>query len=426
MAQIKKIIAREIIDSRGWPTVEADVLLDNGLLGRAAVPSGASTGTYEAVELRDGGPRFLGKGVQKAVSHITNEIDKALHGKSIGQQKEVDQILLALDGTPNKKKLGANAILAVSLAYAKASALAKGQELFQYIAELSGNDGNLLPVPLMNIVNGGQHADNPIDIQEFMIVPCGPTFRESLRMGTEVFQNLKKILIAKKLSTALGDEGGFAPQIESNRQVLELLSEASKKSGYEPGRDLFFALDVAATELYKNGAYHLSTEEGTKKTVADMIGYYQKLTKDFPIGSIEDGFSEEDWSGWKQLTEVLGNKIQLVGDDLFVTNPQRLKKGIEQKTANAILIKLNQIGTLTETLEAIQMAKKAGYRNVISHRSGETEDVTIADLAVGTCAGQIKTGSLSRSERLAKYNQLLRIEEKLGSQATISSLNSFH
>lgn len=418
MAKIKSIQGREIIDSRGWPTVEADIVLDNGQLYRAAVPSGASTGSFEAVELRDGDAgRFLGKGVQGAVRNINEVIRSKIKDLPLGQQEKLDQILLELDGTPNKSKLGANATLAVSLVYAKASADAEGLELFQYLAKITGEAGNVLPVPLMNVINGGQHADNAIDIQEFMIVPCAETFRDSLRAGSEIFQTLKKILHSKKLSTALGDEGGFAPEIASNRDVLDLLCEASKKAGYEPGKNLFIALDVAATELYKNGVYEFNTEEGVKKSADELVTYYKRLTTDYPIVSIEDGLSEDDWAGWKKLTDAIGSKVQLVGDDLFVTNPQRLAQGIEQKTANAILIKVNQIGTLTETLKAIQMAKKAGYRNVISHRSGETEDVTIADIAVGTCAGQIKTGSLSRSERLAKYNQLLRIEESLGSQA---------
>ncbi len=418
MAKIKSIQGREIIDSRGWPTVEADIVLDNGQLYRAAVPSGASTGSFEAVELRDGDAgRFLGKGVQKAVRNINEVISAKIKDLPLGQQEKLDQILLELDGTLNKAKLGANATLAVSLVYAKASAGAEGLELFQYLAKMTGEAGDVLPVPLMNVINGGQHADNAIDIQEFMIVPCAETFRDSLRAGSEIFQTLKKILHSKKLSTALGDEGGFAPEIASNRDVLDLLCEASKKAGYEPGKNLFIALDVAATELYKNGAYIFNTEEGVKKSADELVAYYKKLTTDYPIVSIEDGLSEDDWAGWKKLTDAIGSQVQLVGDDLFVTNPQRLAQGIEQKTANAILIKVNQIGTLTETLKAIQMAKKAGYRNVISHRSGETEDVTIADIAVGTCAGQIKTGSLSRSERLAKYNQLLRIEESLGSRA---------
>lgn len=417
MAKIKAVKAREVLDSRGWPTVEADVWLDNGMSGRAAVPSGASTGTFEAVELRDGDAnRYLGKGVLKAVENAA-QLSSKLKGFEAGKQKELDHLLLELDGTKNKEKLGANAILAVSLAYARASADAKKIPLYRYIADTSGEDGNVLPVPLMNVVNGGKHADNPLDIQEFMLVPCADSYGNSLRMGAEIFHHLKKILASKKLATAVGDEGGFAPQIGSNREVLDLLLEAVRKAGYKAGEDVFFALDVASTELHKDGKYALSTEEGKKVEVTDLILYYQKLCEDYPVVSIEDGLSEDDWLGWENLTRTLGKKVQLVGDDLFVTNPERLKKGIKTKAANAILIKLNQIGTLTETLQAIKIAKDAGYRSVISHRSGETEDVTIADLAVGVCAGQIKTGSLSRSERLAKYNQLLRIEEELGAKA---------
>lgn len=417
MAKIKLIKAREVLDSRGWPTVEADVILDSGVVGTSAVPSGASTGTFEAVELRDGDAnRYLGKGVRKAVENAS-QLSGKLKGFETGKQKELDHLLLELDGTPNKAKLGANAILAISLAYARASALAKKQPLYRYIADLSGESGDLLPVPLMNVVNGGKHADNPLDIQEFMLAPVGASFSESLRMGAEVFHHLKKILASKKLATAVGDEGGFAPQLGSNREVLDLLLEAVRKAGLKAGDDLFFALDVASTELFKDGKYALATEEGKKEEVTDLILYYQKLCEDYPIVSIEDGLSEDDWLGWENLTRTLGKKVQLVGDDLFVTNPERLKKGIKSKAANAILVKVNQIGTLTETLEAIRIAKAAGYRAVISHRSGETEDTTIADLAVGVCAGQIKTGSLSRSERLAKYNQLLRIEEELGSKA---------
>jgi enolase len=416
--QIKNIIAREILDSRGWPTVEAEIHFQSGLSAVAAVPSGASTGTYEAVELRDGDPkRYLGRGVTKAVENIHRLIVPRLKGFVSGRQRDLDHLLIDLDGTPNKGKLGANAILAVSLAYAKGSAAVQKTPFYRYIAELSGEAGDLLPMPMMNVINGGQHADNDIDIQEFMIIPSGGTFRDSLRIGAEVFHHLKKLLSSKKLSTGLGDEGGFAPQLESNRQALELISEAATRAGCKPGVDLFFALDAASTEFFKNGKYSLKTEEGEKTTSAELIAYYQKLSLEFPIVSIEDGMAEEDWEGWKNLTATLGSKLQLVGDDLFVTNPKRLEKGIQDKTANAILIKLNQIGTLTETLETIRLARKAGYRSVISHRSGETEDTTIADLAVGTCSGQIKTGSLSRSERLAKYNQLLRIEEALGPQA---------
>ena len=423
---VQAVKAREVLDSRGWPTVEADVILDSGVTGRAMVPSGASTGTYEAVELRDGDSgRYLGKGVRKAVENVGKIIAPKVKGMDAGLQKELDHLLLELDGTKNKEGLGANAILAVSLAYAKASAEAKKAPLYRYIASLTGSDGNLLPVPLMNVVNGGKHADNPLDIQEFMIVPCGPSYGESLRMGAEVFHHLKKLLTSKKLATAVGDEGGFAPQIGSNREVLDLLSEAVKKAGYRAGSDVFFALDVASTEVFKDGKYNLATEEGKKTEVTDLVLYYQKLCDDYPIVSIEDGLAEEDWVGWDNLTRTLGKKVQLVGDDLFVTNPERLKKGIKAKAANAILIKLNQIGTLTETLDAIRTAKEAGYRTVISHRSGETEDAAIADLAVGTSAGQIKTGSLSRSERLAKYNQLLRIEEELGAKAIYPGRKAF-
>ena len=418
MGKIAKVTAREILDSRGWPTVEADILLDTGEIGRAVVPSGASTGTYEAVELRDGeGKRYLGRGVQKAVRNVLETIAPKIQGLQTGRQSELDRQMIELDGSANKARLGANAILAVSLAYARATALAQKIPLYRLIAELAGEPGDLLPVPLMNVVNGGKHADNPLDIQEFMIAPCGVSYGESLRMGVEVFHHLKKLLSARKLSTAVGDEGGFAPALGSNIEVLDLLTGAVTKAGLVPGRDVSFALDVASTELYRESAYALGTEEGVKTTTADLIAYYQKLCSRYPIVSIEDGLAEEDWKGWKSLTRALGAKIQLVGDDLFVTNRERLERGISSKTANAILIKPNQIGTLTETLETIRIAKKAGYRTVISHRSGETEDTTIADIAVGCGAGQIKTGSLSRSERLAKYNQLLRIEEELGPKA---------
>jgi enolase len=426
MASIRSIQAREILDSRGWPTVEADLLFDSGLLARAAVPSGASTGTYEAVELRDeDAKRYLGKGVQKAVRNIREKIAPKVVRFPAGRQEEFDRLLRELDGSPNKKVLGANAILAVSLAYAKGSASAKGLPLYRYIAELTGGPGDLLPLPMMNVVNGGKHAENPLDIQEFMIIPCLESFGESLRVGVEVFQHLKKILSSKKLSTAVGDEGGFAPEIESNRKVLEILSEAAERAGCRVGRELVFALDVAATELCRDGSYRLRTEEGEKRKPEELISYYERLAADFPVVSIEDGLAEEDWEGWMALTSRLGKKIQLVGDDLFVTHPERLKKGIRTKAANAILIKLNQIGTLSETLETIRTAREAGYRTIISHRSGETEDTTIADLAVGSGAGQIKTGSLSRSERLAKYNQLLRIEEELGSQAKFPGKSLF-
>jgi enolase len=417
MAKVQTIKAREILDSRGWPTVEADVILDNGTWGRAAVPSGASTGTFEAVELRDGDEnRYLGKGVRKAVANVGTIASKA-RGFAAGKQKELDSLLLELDGTRNKSSLGANAVLAVSLAYARASAEAKKWPLYRYVAELAGTEGVTLPVPLMNVVNGGKHADNPLDIQEFMLAPVGVSFSESLRMGSEIFQHLKKILASKKLATSVGDEGGFAPQIGSNREVLDLLLEATRKAGYKAGEDVLFALDVASTELFKGGRYALSTEDGKKTEVTEIILYYQQLCEDYPIVSIEDGLAEEDWVGWGNLTRTLGKKVQLVGDDLFVTNPERLRRGVKEKAANAVLIKVNQIGTLTESLEANRIAREAGYRNVISHRSGETEDTTIADIAVGCDAGQIKTGSLSRSERLAKYNRLLRIEEELGAKA---------
>ncbi len=422
---ITSITAREVLDSRGWPTVEADVVI-NGVLGRAIVPSGASTGTYEAVELRDGDPkRYLGKGVQKAVKNVQDVIAPKIKSFAAGDQKALDRLLIDLDGTPNKGKLGANALLAVSMAYAHASANLRKIPLYRYLAEISGQAGNVLPTPLMNVVNGGQHADNPLDVQEFMIVPCGDSFRESLRMGAEVFHQLKKLLSSKKLATAVGDEGGFAPQLNSNLEVLELLVTAVQKAGFKEGSDIFFALDVASTEVFKDGHYSLATEEGRKTEVTDLVAYYQKLCAQFPIVSIEDGLAEEDWVGWANLTRTLGQNVQLVGDDLFVTNPERLKKGIEQKTANSILVKVNQIGTLTETLEAIRVAREAGYTSVISHRSGETEDATIADLAVGVCAGQIKTGSLSRSERLAKYNRLLRIEEELGTGAKYLGAKAF-
>lgn len=418
MSKIQSVVAREILDSRGWPTVEADVFLDSGERGRAAVPSGASLGTFEAVELRDGDDtRYSGKGVRKAVQNIVQKMAAKVRGFEAGRQADLDRLLIELDGTKNKGTLGANAVLAVSLAYAHASAASRKRPVYRYIAEMMGEEGNLLPVPLMNVVNGGRHADNPLDIQEFMIVPCGISFSESLRMGVEVFQSLKRLLASKKLSTAVGDEGGFAPQLGSNREVLDLLAEAARKAKLEPGRDIFFALDVASTEVCADGKYRLHTEEGPKGAADELIAYYQKLCAQYPIVSIEDGLAEEDWKGWESLTKALGSQVQLVGDDLFVTNPERLKKGIAAHVANAVLIKPNQIGTLTETLEAIRIAKDGGYRTVLSHRSGETEDTTIADIAVGTCAGQIKTGSLSRSERLAKYNQLLRIEEELGDKA---------
>jgi enolase len=411
MTQIVDITAREILDSRGNPTVEVDVWLASGAFGRAAVPSGASTGAFEAVELRDGDEaRYLGKGVQQAVRNVNDIILPAVLGMDALEQAELDQTLIALDGTPNKGKLGANAILGVSMAAAKAAANALGIPLFRY---LGGANAKLLPVPMMNILNGGKHADNNVDIQEFMVMPVGAaSFREALRMGTEVFHHLKKVLKQHGLNTAVGDEGGFAPNLSSNEAALEEIMKAITAAGYRPGTDVVLALDVAATEIYKDGYYHLAGE-GLQKTAAEMVAYYEKLVDSYPIVSIEDGLAEDDWEGWKMLTENLGNRIQLVGDDLFVTNIERLQLGIDRATANAILIKLNQIGTVTETLDCIQLAQQHGYNAVISHRSGETDDVTIADLAVATAAGQIKTGAPSRVDRVAKYNQLLRIEEQL-------------
>jgi enolase len=417
MPAIIEVLGREIIDSRGNPTVEAEVFLDNGMKGRASVPSGASTGSHEALELRDKDPkRFLGKGVQKAVQHIRRRIAPKILGMNVTEQDRIDRIMLQLDGTPNKKQLGANAILAVSLACAKAAANGLDIPLYRYIG---GDSANQLPLPLMNIVNGGVHADNNLDLQEFMILPVGAkTFKEGLRIGVEVFHHLKAILKTKGYNTSVGDEGGFAPNLKSNEEAFSLILEAIKKSGYHPGKDIGIGIDAAATEFYKGGSYFLKAEKRPRRTSSEMIDYYESLIKKFPILSIEDGLAEDDWKGWKAMTARLGGKIQLVGDDLFVTNPNRLMKGIRKGVGNAILIKLNQIGTLTETLEVIEIAKKAGYRTVISHRSGETEDTTISDLAVGTNAGQIKTGAPSRTDRVAKYNQLLRIEEELGGRAT--------
>ncbi len=419
MAQIKEVKAREILDSRGNPTVEVDLLMDNGAFGRAAVPSGASTGTFEAVELRDGDrERYLGKGVQKAVDNIHQQIAPSIVGLEASLQTALDEGMIELDGTPNKAKLGANAILAVSLAFAKASAIDAGVPLYRYIASLAGTEGNLLPTPMMNIVNGGQHADNGLDIQEFMIMPVGASsFTKALQMGTEVFHHLKKVLSEQKMATAVGDEGGFAPQIESTTQALSMIEKSVAAAGYQLGSDIVLALDAAASEFCKEGRYQFHGEKEVIESAAGMIDYYARLREQYPILSIEDGLDEEDWEDWTAMTAKLGAHMQLVGDDLFVTNTERLQKGIEQKAANAILIKVNQIGSLTETLRAIKMAQEAGYAVVISHRSGETEDTTIADIAVGTDAGQIKTGSLSRSDRTAKYNQLLRIEAALGGQA---------
>lgn len=412
MSFIADVYAREILDSRGNPTIEVDVTLEDGSMGRAAVPSGASTGAFEAVELRDGDKqRYLGKGVQQAVENVNSLIAPEIEGMNAFDQPAIDRALMELDGTENKGKLGANAILGVSLAVAKAAAESVGLPLYQY---LGGVNAKELPVPMMNILNGGKHADNNVDIQEFMIMPVGAaTFAEGLRMGTEVYHNLKAVLKEKSLATAIGDEGGFAPSLESNADALLGIVEAIQRAGYQPGEQVALALDVAATELYKDGYYHLAGE-GLKKTSEEMIAYYEKLIEEYPIVSIEDGLSEEDWEGWRLLTERLGSKIQLVGDDLFVTNPKRLARGIKEKCGNSILIKLNQIGTLTETLDAIEMAKRAGYTAVVSHRSGETEDVTMAHVAVAVNAGQIKTGAPARTERVAKYNELLRIEEELG------------
>ncbi len=414
MTAILDITGREILDSRGNPTVEVDVRLEDGSFGRAAVPSGASTGAHEAVELRDGGKRYGGKGVEKAVAAVNGEIFDAICGMEAEEQSRIDKAMIALDGTPNKARLGANAILGVSLAVAKAAAAASGLPLYRYVG---GAKAELLPVPMMNIVNGGVHADNPIDFQEFMIMPVGaPNFREALRMGAEIFHTLKKQLADAGLNTNVGDEGGFAPNLKNPDEALGFIAKAVEKAGYRPGEDVFFALDPASTEFFKDGKYVLSGE-GKTLTPEAMVKLYADLVSRYPIVSIEDGMAEDDWDGWKAMTDVLGGKIQLVGDDLFVTNVTRLKRGIDSHIANAILIKVNQIGTLSETLDAVSVAHKAAYRAVISHRSGETEDSTIADLAVATNCGQIKTGSLARSDRLAKYNQLLRIEEQLGDAA---------
>ncbi len=415
---ITRIKAREILDSRGNPTLEVDVELAGGAVGRAAVPSGASTGEHEAWELRDGDKkRYLGKGVLKAVSNVNEKIFPELEGRDALDQVGIDHTLIALDGTPNKAKLGANALLGVSLATAHASAAQLGVELFHY---LGGTNAKVLPVPMMNILNGGAHSDAPIDVQEFMIVPKGAdTFREALRMGVEVFHALKGVLKANKLSTAVGDEGGFAPALKSNEHALEVVIAAIKQAGYKPGKDVFIALDPAASEFYDAATkkYVFKKSDGSKHTAAQMVDFYEGLTRKYPIISIEDGLAENDWDGWKLITQRLGKKLQLVGDDLFVTNTKFLKRGIDEGVANSILVKVNQIGTLTETLDAIEMAKEAGYTAVISHRSGETEDTTIADIAVATNAGQIKTGSLCRTDRVCKYNQLLRIEELLGDNA---------
>ncbi|BCV37319.1 MULTISPECIES: phosphopyruvate hydratase [Shewanella] len=425
MAKIINVIGREIMDSRGNPTVEAEVHLEGGFIGMAAAPSGASTGSREALELRDGDKaRYLGKGVLKAVDNVNGPIREALLGKDATAQAELDGIMIALDGTENKDKLGANAILAVSLAAAKTAAAFKGMPLYAHIAELNGTPGQYsMPVPMMNILNGGEHADNNVDIQEFMVQPVGAkSFREALRMGAEIFHNLKKVLQSKGLNTAVGDEGGFAPNLSSNADALAVIKEAVEAAGYKLGTDVTLALDCAASEFYKDGKYDLAGE-GKVFDSNGFSDFLKSLTEQYPIVSIEDGLDESDWDGWAYQTKILGDKIQLVGDDLFVTNTKILSRGIEQGVANSILIKFNQIGSLTETLAAIRMAKEAGYTAVISHRSGETEDATIADLAVGTAAGQIKTGSLCRSDRVAKYNQLLRIEEQLGAKAAYRGLS---
>ena len=421
MATIEAIVAREILDSRGNPTVEVEVGLDDGTVARAAVPSGASTGAFEAAERRDGdASRYGGKGVEQAVDAVMEEIAPRLYGYDAADQRLVDQEMLALDGTANKGELGANAILGVSLAVAKAAAESAGLPLFRYVG---GPNARLLPVPMMNILNGGSHADSNVDIQEFMIAPIGAaSFREALRWGAEVYHQLKSVLKEKGLATGLGDEGGFAPNLESNRAALDLIIEAITKAGYTPGTDIALALDVAASEFHNDGSY---TFEGAQKSSAEMIDYYTELVDAYPLVSIEDPLDEDDWEGWKAMTDALGDNVQLVGDDLFVTNPERLARGIETKTANALLVKVNQIGSLSETLDAVDMAHRAGYRCMMSHRSGETEDVTIADLAVATNCGQIKTGAPARSERVAKYNQLLRIEEELDEAALYAGAGAF-
>jgi enolase len=425
MSAILDIVAREILDSRGNPTVEVDVTLESGFGGRAAIPSGASTGEHEAVELRDGDQeRYLGKGVQKAVANVNERIAPELIGMEALDQMAIDQILIDLDGTPTKSALGANAILGVSLACAKAAAAYLSLPLYRY---LGGVYAHQLPVPMMNILNGGKHADNNVDLQEFMVVPVGaPSFREALRMGTEVFHHLKAILKKKGYNTAVGDEGGFAPDLRSNEEALAVIMDAIKQAGYTPGDEVAIALDPAASEFYQGGKYILQAEQKKERNASEMVAFYEDLVGRYPIRSIEDGLAEDDWEGWRELTARLGGGVQIVGDDLFVTNRERLARGIKEGVANSILIKLNQIGTLTETLAAIEMAKKAGYTAVISHRSGETEDTTIADVAVATNVGQIKTGSASRTDRVAKYNQLLRIEEELGDQGVFAGMEAFY
>ncbi|WP_175990337.1 phosphopyruvate hydratase [Bacillus sp. Marseille-Q1617] len=426
MPFITDVYAREVLDSRGNPTIEVEVYTQSGAFGRALVPSGASTGEYEAVELRDGDKgRYLGKGVEKAVDNVNNEIAEEIIGFDVTEQVAIDQAMIALDGTENKGKLGANAILGVSMAVARAAADFFGVELYQY---LGGFNSKQLPVPMMNIVNGGEHADNNVDIQEFMIMPVGaPTFKEGLRMGAEIFHSLKSVLKSKGYNTAVGDEGGFAPNLKSNEEALSTIIEAIENAGYKPGEEILLAMDVAASEIFnkEDGKYHLSGE-GVVRTSAEMVDWYAEMCEKYPIISIEDGLDENDWEGFKLLTDRIGNKVQLVGDDLFVTNTSKLAQGIEQGIGNSILIKVNQIGTLTETFDAIEMAKRAGYTAVISHRSGETEDSTIADIAVATNAGQIKTGAPSRTDRVAKYNQLLRIEDQLAHTAQYLGVNTFY
>jgi len=425
MSSIQSITAREILDSRGNPTVEADVILADGSHGRGVAPSGASTGTLEALELRDGDKsRYLGKGVRQAVVNIESEIAPALNGRTALEQREIDQIMLELDGTENKSRLGANAILAVSLGVAKAAAQSRGLPLYQHFAELFGNDNLMMPVPQMNIINGGEHADNSIDFQEFMILPTGlPSFSDALRAGAEVFHALKKVLHHQNLNTAVGDEGGFAPDLPSNEAAVSILMDAIEKAGYRPGEDIHLGLDVASTEFYKNQQYVLDAE-GKSLNSNEFVDYLSAWVERYPIITIEDGMAEDDWDGWAALTQRVGSKVQLTGDDLFVTNTKILQRGIDQGVANSILIKFNQIGSLSETMDAIKMAHDAGYKATISHRSGETEDTTIADLAVATAAGQIKTGSLCRSDRVAKYNQLLRIEQALGASATYPGISA--
>ena len=420
MALIDAILAREILDSRGNPTVEVEVVLEDGTAARAAVPSGASTGAFEAVELRDGGDRYLGKGVLKAVGFVMDEIAPAIEGLDAQDQREIDTAMLEVDGTPNKGRIGANAILGVSLAVARAAAESADLSFFRYIG---GPTASTLPVPMMNILNGGAHADTNVDIQEFMIAPIGAdSFSEALRAGAEIYHNLKSVLKKRSLATSIGDEGGFAPNLESNRAALDLIIEAIENAGYKPGSEIALALDVAATEFFADGKY---TFEGKSKSASEMIAYYSELLASYPLVSIEDPLAEDDWDGWRSMTADLGGRVQLVGDDLFVTNPSRLARGIESKTANALLVKVNQIGTLTETLDAVSMAHRAGYATMMSHRSGETEDTTIADLAVGCESGQIKTGAPARSERVAKYNQLLRIESELGENAKYAGKGAF-